>query len=78
MNVCGLPAQAGGAGVVVPTQAKIIHPPDLGFIRDGDVDTDEGQILEGGIKVDGKKITVSKCWTGRNRDGLSCDLDLNL
>lgn len=67
-KVCGLTAETLGARIIVPTHAKIIHPPDLGLAGNSDVDADESQIGEVVVKVDEGEIAVAE--SRASRDGL--------
>ena len=55
-------AETHGARVVVPTQSKIIHPPDLWLAINSGVDADESQVGEVVIKIDEGEIAI----TGNN------------
>ena len=42
-----LAAQSSIAGVIIPGQIQIVHPPDLVLFSDGGVDAETSQVLEG-------------------------------
>lgn len=76
--MCLYAAKTGLTGVVVPTQTKIVHPPDrwLGLLFiDGDVNADKSEIDECAIKLNGREGAVGKRWAGWDRNFLRCDLD---
>lgn len=62
--MCLNTAKTSGAGVIVPTQTKVIHPPDLWLLSNGDIDADECQILKGIVEGDGSQSAVRKSRAG--------------
>jgi hypothetical protein len=66
----GLTAQACSAGVVVPAQAEVIHPPDFRSGSDSDIDTNRVKVLERVVKGNTGKCTVVESGTGRDSDAL--------
>ena len=66
-----LTAETHGAGVIVPTQTEIIHPPHLGLSINSDVDADESQIVERVVKIDLSEIAIAKARASRDRLCLS-------
>lgn len=58
MNVGTLTTETRGAGIVGPTQAEVIHPPDLRFQFNSKADADIVKILEGGVQVDGNELAI--------------------
>jgi hypothetical protein len=65
-----LAAQAYGAGVVVPAQAEVIHPPDLGFGCDCDIDSNRVKVLELIIEGNPGKGAVGESRTGWDSNAL--------
>jgi len=70
MDVGSLAAQACGAGVVVPAQAEIVHPPDLRCGCDSDIDANGVKVCEAEVKIHRGKCTVVESWTSWNGDTL--------
>jgi hypothetical protein len=64
MNVGADTAQTYIAGIVIPAQTDVIHPPDLWLRINSDIDTDRVQVLKSPIKCDGSQGTIFEFSTG--------------
>jgi hypothetical protein len=60
VEVGRLAAKTGSTGVIEPTQAEIIHPPDLWLHFNSDIDANVCQVLEGVVKSDWGERAVFK------------------
>lgn len=56
-----LPAKTHDAGIVIPAEAKVIHPPDLGEQHGGRADANNIQVLERIIQGDRLKRAIGAC-----------------
>lgn len=70
MNVSCLAAQACGTRVVVPAQAEIIHPPDLGGGCDSDINSNRVKVLKLAVEGNSNKLTVVESRASRDSDAL--------
>jgi hypothetical protein len=70
MDLGSLTAEAGGAGVVIPAQAEIIHPPNLGGGSDSDIDANRVEVSEAAVEVHRGKRTVIESWASWNSNPL--------
>ena len=73
MNGCRDAAEAGLARVVEPTQAEVVHPPNLRSGCYRDVNADGVEVLEGVVQVDGSECAVAESGAGIDGDALGGD-----
>ncbi len=66
----GLAANACGARVVIPAQAEIIQPPDLGCGCDSDIDSNRVEVLELVAQGNPCKGTIAESGTSWDSDAL--------
>lgn len=58
------------AGVVEPSQANIIHPPNLWLALDGEIDANRVEVLEIRVEGDGNKNTTQALEIRTSRYGV--------